>query len=41
MQKFIMKPNKRKAIFLAKPELPSLVYHAVNLEGIHYTLAEV
>jgi len=34
-------PNKEKAIFLAKKQLPELVCDAVNLEGIHYTLPEV
>jgi len=36
-----IKPNKKKAIFLAKKQLPEFVYDAVNLEGIHYTLPEV
>lgn len=36
-----IKPNKDKAIFLAKRQLPEFVYDAVNLEGIHYTLPEV
>ena len=34
-------PNKKKALFLAKRELVVLVYDAVNLEGIHYTLPEI
>ena len=34
-------PNKEKALFLARKELSVLVYDAVNLEGIHYTLPEV
>jgi Fic family protein len=34
-------PNKTKALFLAKRELAVLVYDAVNLEGINYTLPEV
>jgi Fic family protein len=34
-------PNKTKAIFLAKRELAILVYDAVNLEGIHYTIPEI
>jgi Fic family protein len=34
-------PNKKKALFLAKRQLPELVYDAVNLEGIHYTLPEI
>ena len=40
MQK-LLKPNKEKALFLAKRQLSELVYDAVNLEGIHYTLPEV
>ena len=31
----------KKAIFLAKKQLPELVCDAVNLEGINYTLPEV
>lgn len=38
---FKITPNKEKAIFLAKRQLPEFVYDAVNLEGIHYTLPEV
>ncbi|OJA03717.1 cell filamentation protein Fic, partial [Bathymodiolus thermophilus thioautotrophic gill symbiont] len=34
-------PNQRKALFLAKKQLSELVYDAVNLEGIKYTLPEV
>ena len=34
-------PNKKKALFFAKRELPELVYDAVNLEGINYTLPEI
>lgn len=34
-------PNRTKALYLAKRELAVLVYDAVNLEGIHYTLPEV
>ena len=36
-----IKPNKEKAIFLAKKQLPELVTDAVNLEGINFTLPEV
>ena len=36
-----MNPNKRLAIQLAVREIPSLVYEAVNLEGIAMTLPEV
>ena len=36
-----IKPNKEKAVFLAKRQLPELVCDAVNLEGINYTLPEV
>ncbi len=34
-------PNREKALFLAKKQLPELVWDAVNLEGIHFTLPEV
>ena len=34
-------PNVRKALFLAKRQLPELVCDAVNLEGVNYTLPEV
>ncbi|MCL2567173.1 MAG: Fic family protein [Alphaproteobacteria bacterium] len=34
-------PNKEKALYLAKREVSVLVYDAVNLEGINYTLPEV
>ena len=36
-----IQPNQEKALFLAKRELPVLVWDAVNLEGIHYTLPEI
>ncbi|WP_440615690.1 Fic family protein [Cysteiniphilum sp. 6C5] len=36
-----IKPNRQKALFLAKRQLAEFVYDAVNLEGIHYTLPEV
>lgn len=36
-----MKPNKRLAKYLAIREVPSLVYDAVNLEGVAMTLPEV
>lgn len=36
-----MKPNKAKALMLAKRQLAEFVCDAVNLEGIHYTLPEV
>ncbi|WP_375753604.1 Fic family protein [Vibrio sp. HN007] len=36
-----MKPNVRLAIQLAKRDVPSLVYDAVNLEGVAMTLPEV
>jgi Fic family protein len=38
---FNISPNQEKALFLAKREVSVLVYDAVNLEGIHYTLPEV
>ena len=34
-------PNKTKALFLAKKQLPEFVYNVVNLEGINYTLPEI
>jgi len=36
-----MKPNKAKAIMLAKRQLAEFVYDAVNLEGINFTLPEI
>lgn len=36
-----MKPNKAKALMVAKRQLAELVYDAVNLEGIHFTLPEI
>ncbi len=36
-----IKPNRKKALFFAKRQLPEFVCDAVNLEGIHYTLPEV
>ncbi len=33
--------NKQQAIFLAKKQLPELVYDVVNLEGINYTIPEI
>ena len=36
-----IRPNQRKAVFLAKRQLSELVCDAVNLEGIHYTLPEI
>ncbi len=37
----MMKPNPPLALQLAKRQVPELVYDAVNLEGINYTLPEV
>ena len=34
-------PNKEKALYLAKREISVLVYDAVNLEGINYTIPEI
>ncbi len=34
-------PNPKKALFLAKKQLSELVFDAVNLEGVNYTLPEV
>jgi Fic family protein len=36
-----MKPNKAKAIMLAKRQLSEFVWDAVNLEGINFTLPEI
>ena len=36
-----IKPNQKKALFFAKKLLPELVYDAVQLEGINYTLPEI
>lgn len=36
-----MKPNKGKAIMLARRQLSELVWDAVNLEGINFTLPEI
>ena len=34
-------PNRKKALFLARKQLPELVCDAVNLEGINFTLPEI
>ena len=36
-----IKPNKGKAIMLARKQLSELVWDAVNLEGINFTLPEI
>jgi Fic family protein len=36
-----MKPNRAKAIMLAKRQLAEFVFDAVNLEGINFTLPEI
>ncbi len=36
-----MKPNKIKALLIAQKQLSELVYDAVNLEGIPFTLPEI
>lgn len=36
-----MRPNRAKAMMLAKRQLSEFVYDAVNLEGIHFTLPEI
>ena len=36
-----MKPDKAKAIMLAKRQLAEFVCDAVNLEGINFTLPEI
>ncbi|MCP4110243.1 MAG: cell filamentation protein Fic [Desulfobacteraceae bacterium] len=38
---WLMKPNKAKAIMLAKRQLAEFVCDAVNLEGINFTLPEI
>ena len=37
----LIRPNRSKALFLAKKQLPELVFDTVNLEGVNYTLPEV
>ena len=39
--KWGMKPDKSKAIMLARRQLAEFVYDAVNLEGINFTLPEI
>ncbi|MDA3971639.1 MAG: Fic family protein [Desulfobulbaceae bacterium] len=36
-----IKPNKRRALMLARRQLPEFVCDAVNLEGINFTLPEI
>lgn len=36
-----MKPNRAKALMLARRDISSLVHNAVELEGIHFTLPEI
>ncbi len=36
-----MKPNKGKAMMIARKQLSELVWDAVNLEGINFTLPEI
>ena len=36
-----MKPDQAKALMLAKRQLAELVFDAVNLEGINFTLPEI
>ncbi len=36
-----IKPDKPKAVMLARRQLAEFVYDAVNLEGIHFTLPEI
>lgn len=33
--------NQKQALFLAKKQLPELVFNVINLEGINYTLPEI
>lgn len=37
----LMKPNRAKALMLAKHEISTLVYNAIQLENINFTLPEV
>jgi len=39
--KWGMKPDKSKAIMLARRQLAEFVFDAVNLEGINFTLPEI
>ena len=39
--KWHIKPNKEKSLMLAKRQLTELVYDAVNLEGLNFTLPEI
>ena len=41
MDTSFIKPNVKKAVFLAKRSISELVYDAVNLEGICFTLPEI
>ncbi len=41
VQLHTIRPNVPKALMLAKKQLTELVYDAVNLEGIAYTIVEV
>ena len=36
-----IQPNRKKSLMLVKRQLPELVYDAINLEGIHFTLPEI
>ena len=36
-----LNPSRKKALFLARKQLPELVCDAVNLEGVNFTLPEV
>jgi len=40
-QRWGMKPNREKAIMLAKRQLAEFVCDAVNLEGLNFTLPEI
>jgi Fic family protein len=39
--RWFMKPNKPKALMLAKRQLPEFVWDAVTLEGLNFTLPEI
>lgn len=41
MNLITLNPNREKALFFAKKQLLELVFDAVNLEGVRFTLPEV
>ena len=40
-KKWKIPPNQKKALMIAKKQLAELVFDAVNLEGIPFTLPEI